>query len=190
MLTPPFSWIDDGLSARFTVGVPSSSVMVRRTSSGFDTPPPLAVPDTVTVLLGASTLLSTAVMVTVPVLAVRPAAMVRVVPAWVKSPGTAGLTADDDTVTVTVRLDAPDRLAVTLLTPPASEIEAGLSAKLTVGVLSLSMMVSVTGVTVSPDTAVVSTSVSLFSSTLSSTMVTVPVAVRSPASIVNVDGSL
>ena len=57
----------------------SSSVMANVTSAGFATPPPLAVPETVTVLSGASTSLSTAVMVTVPVLTVDPAAIVSVV---------------------------------------------------------------------------------------------------------------
>ena len=57
----------------------SSSVMVNVWLAGFATPPPLAAPETVTVLFGASTLLSTAVMVTAPVLAVDPAAIVSVV---------------------------------------------------------------------------------------------------------------
>ena len=83
------------------VGASSSSVIVSVASAGFATPPPLAVAETVTVLFGASTSLSTAVMVTVPVLEVAPAAMVRVVPLRVKSLAIAGDTAAAATVRVT-----------------------------------------------------------------------------------------
>ena len=59
--------------------IPSSSVMVSVLLAGFAAPlPPLAAPDTVTCLSAASTLLFTALMVTVPVLAVAPAAIVSV----------------------------------------------------------------------------------------------------------------
>ncbi len=78
LLPSPLSGMVDGVSFSVTVGVPSSSVMVSVWLAGFPTPPPAAVPDTVTVLLGASTSLSTAVIVTVPVLVVAPAAMVKV----------------------------------------------------------------------------------------------------------------
>ena len=78
MLSPPFSEIEDGLSTSVNT-CPSSSVMVSVWFEGFDTPPPLAVADTVTVLLSVSTELSTAVIVTVPVLAVAPAAIVSLV---------------------------------------------------------------------------------------------------------------
>ena len=54
---------------------------------GFATPPPLAVPATVTVVFGASTSLLVAVMVTVPVELVLPAAMVsRLLVLSVKAP--------------------------------------------------------------------------------------------------------
>ena len=144
VLDPPFSEIEDGLNTSVTVGVPSSSVMVSVWSEGFDTPPPLAEPDTVTVLFAASTVLSTAVTVTVPLLAVLPAAIVSVLLAdKLKSPDTAGLTALAETVTVTAALDAEDSVAVTVLDPPFSEIEDGLNTSVTVGVPSSSVMVSV-----------------------------------------------
>ena len=66
-------------SDTFSAMAPSSSAMVSVWSSGSAAPrPPLAVPDTVTCLSAASASLSTAVMVTVPVLAVAPAAIVSV----------------------------------------------------------------------------------------------------------------
>ena len=106
--------------------------------------PPLATPDTVTVLFGASTELPTAVIVTVPVLAVLPAAIVSVVLfVIVKSLFVAGLTALAETVTVTAALDACDSAAVTVLVPPLSEIEDGFSDSVTVGTPSSSVMVSV-----------------------------------------------
>ena len=85
-----------------------------------------AVADTVTVLSGASRLLSTPVTVTVPVLAGRPGgdAQLRVGVLSVKSPLTAGATAAADTVTVVASLDARSRVAVTVLMPPFSLIEA------------------------------------------------------------------
>ena len=101
-------------------------------------------PDTVTVLFGASTLLLTAVIVTVPLLEVLPAAIVSVLfVVIVKSLLVAGLTAVAETVTDTAALEAPDSVAVTVLVPPFSEIEAEPSASVTVGVLSSSVMVSV-----------------------------------------------
>ena len=54
-------------SARLTVGVPSSSVIVSVFEVGLATDPPFAVPATVTVVFGASTSLFVAVIVTVPV---------------------------------------------------------------------------------------------------------------------------
>ena len=104
----------------------------------------LAVADTVTVLSGASTLLSTPVMVTTPVLAVASAAIVSVVLVLsAKSPATAGDTAVADTVTVVAWLDAPLSVAVTVLTPPFSVTEAGLSTSVTLGVASSSVSVRV-----------------------------------------------
>ena len=105
---------------------------------------------------GASTLLFTAVMVTVPVLVVAPAAIVSVVFVdRLKSLLVAGLTALADTVTVTAALEAPDSAAVTVLSPPFSEIEAGLSASVTVGVASSSVMVICVPVTLNPEAVVV-----------------------------------
>ena len=92
VVEPPSSSMDDEPSTRDTVGVPSSSVIVRVWLAGAATPlPPDAVADTVTCLSGASTSLSTAVTVTAPVLVVDPAAIVRVVFALsAKSPGHRG----------------------------------------------------------------------------------------------------
>ena len=124
------------LSPSVTVGesmdsadAPSSSVRVSVTSAGAVTPRLLAaVADTVTVLSGASRLLSTPVRVTVPVLVVAPAATVSTLFALsVKSPSTAGATAAADTVTVVASLEARSRVAVTVLMPPFSLIEAWLS---------------------------------------------------------------
>ena len=192
VLAPPFSEIEDGLSARLTVGTPSSSVIVSVSSPGFDTPPPLAAPDTVTVLSAASTALSAAVIVTVPVLAVAPAAMVSVLLVEsVKSPDNAGETAAADTVTVTCALDAADSVAVTVLAPPFSEIEDGLSARLTVGTPSSSVIVSVSSPgfdtpppLAAPDTVTV---LSAASTALSAAViVTVPVLAVAPAAMVSV----
>ena len=67
----------------------------------------LADADTLTALFGASTVLSFAVIVTVPVLDVWPAAMVRILFALsAKSPATAGGNASAETVTVVATLDA------------------------------------------------------------------------------------
>ena len=144
VLIPPFSPIDDGLSTRLNVGAPSSSVIVSVWDDGAETPwPPVTEPETVTVLSDASTALFTAVTVTVPVLVVWPDAIVSVAPASVKSPETAGDTADADTVTTTDALDAPLSAAVTVLIPPFSPIDDGLSTRLNVGAPSSSVIVSV-----------------------------------------------
>ena len=192
VLDPPFSEIEDGLNTSVTVGVPSSSVMVSVWFEGFETLPPLATPDTVTVLFGASTELSTAVIVTVPVLAVLPAAIVSVVFVdRLKSPATAGLTALADTVTVTAALDACDSAAVTVLDPPLSDIEDGLSDSDTVGTPSSSVMVSVWfegPVTVAPLAEPETVTVLFAASTELPTavIVTVPVLAVLPAAIVSV----
>ena len=103
----------------------------------------LAVADTVTVLSGASTALFTDVMVTVPVLAVAPAAMVSVVLAdSVKSPDTAGDTAVADTSMVVAAEEARFSVAVTVLVSAFSEIEDGDSTSVTCGGPSSSVMVS------------------------------------------------
>ena len=144
VLTPPFSLIEDGLSTSATVGAPSSSVIVSVRSDGAGTPlPPVTDPDTVTVLSGVSTLLFTAVTVTVPVPVVEPAPIVSVDPLSVKSPETAGDTGVAETLTVTASLDGPLSVAVTVLEPPFSLIEDGLSTSATVGAPSSSVIVSV-----------------------------------------------
>ena len=141
----PFSEIDDGLSTRFTVGVASSSVIVRVWLDGADTPrPPEAVADTVTDLSGASTALFTALILTVRVLVVAPAAIVSVsFVLSVKSEATAGDTAAVDTTSVTFSLDTPLSVAVTVVESPFSEIDDGLSTRVTVGVASSSVIVRV-----------------------------------------------
>ena len=79
--TPLLSETDDGDSTRVTVGGPSSSRIVNVTLDGSATLlPPETVPETVTDLFGSSLLLSTAVIVTAPVLVVSPDAIVSVVP--------------------------------------------------------------------------------------------------------------
>ena len=101
--TPPFSEIDEEERTSDAIVAPSSSRMARATSGGSAAPrPPDAAPETVTRLSAESTLLSAATIVTVPVLAVRPAAMISTASALrVKSPGTAFVPGAADTVTVT-----------------------------------------------------------------------------------------
>ena len=106
--------------------------------------PPVAVAETVTALAAASTSLSTAVTVTSPVLVVCSAAMVRVVPLFVKSPAIAGNTGVVITISVTAWLDLPESVAVTVATPPFSVIVAGVTASVTVGCASLSVVLTVT----------------------------------------------
>ena len=147
--TPPDSEIDDDDDTSDTFGSPSSSKIVSVTSDGLATPlPPAAVPDTVTLRFAVAVVsLFTAVIVTSPTLAVEPAAMVRVRPALsvksVPAPGAA------DTVTVTGSLAAPDSVAVTVATPPSSEIADGESASVAVGVASSSFTLAVTVVSAS-----------------------------------------
>ena len=115
----------------------SSSVIVTVWADGADTPlPPVTVAETVTVLSGASTVLSTAVIVTVSVLDVEPAAISSVVPLCVTSAATAGESGVAVTVTVTASLDTALNVAVTVLTPPFSAIEAGVSTSVTAGAVS------------------------------------------------------
>ena len=79
VVTPPFSEIDEADSAKVASGAASSSVMVSVRAIGCCTPWSLtAVPETVACRFGASVSLSTAATVTVPLLVVAPAAMVRV----------------------------------------------------------------------------------------------------------------
>ena len=145
VVEPPSSEMDAELSARDTVGVLSSSVIVNVCDDGAVTPlPPATVAETVTSLSGASTSLSAAVMVTVPVLDFEPAAIVRVLSVLrVKSPDTVGDTAVADTVSVRSALDAVVRVAVTVVEPASSSIDDALSTSATVGVSSSSVIVSV-----------------------------------------------
>ena len=106
--------------------------------------PPLTVALTVIDLFGASTSLSTPVMVTFPVLLVEPASIVRVsLEEMVKSPLTAGDTGLADTVRVTASEEGRLREAVTSAIPPFSLMEGELRSILTVGAESSSVMVSV-----------------------------------------------
>ena len=145
VVTPPSSEIDEDDRTKDTVGVPSSSVIVSVALDGSATPrPPLAEPDTVTLLFGSSLLLFTAVIVTVPLLVVDPAAIVSVVALdSVKSPATACVLAVADTVIVVAALDTPLNFAVTVVTPPSSEIDVGDRIRDTVGAPSSSVSVSV-----------------------------------------------
>ena len=135
--------VDD--SSRVTVGVPSSSVIVSVRAAGAVSPvgPAVTAALTCTVLAGASIVLSSAATVTAPVLSVWPAVIVSVVlPLSLKSFVTAPDSGAADTFSVTVSLVAPLRLA-TVLTPPFSEMEGDDSSRVTVGVPSSSVIVSV-----------------------------------------------
>ena len=144
MPTPPFSLIEPGESDSVTTGADSSSVIVSVTAAGASAPESETVPETVTVLSGASTGLSIAVIVTVPLLRVAFAAKLKVVPSSSKSPATAGDTASANTVTVNACHEAGDAVAVTVPTPPFSLIEPGESDSVTTGADSSSVIVSVT----------------------------------------------
>ena len=79
---PPFSPMEDELRARVTVGVSSSSVMVRVTGAGSFAPTALAAaPDMKTVLSGESRPLLMALRVSAAALVVAPGGIVSVVPA-------------------------------------------------------------------------------------------------------------
>ena len=89
--------------------------------------------------------MSAAVTVTTPLLAVLPAAMVSVAAAdRAKSSASASATAPASSVSTTASLEAPDRVAVTVATPPFSAIDAAESASARVGVASSSWTVAVT----------------------------------------------
>jgi len=191
--TPPFSLIVRDKRARVTVGRSSSSAMVNVTLSGLVTPlPPDAVAVIVKVLSSASTSLSTAAMVSVPVLVVCPGAMVRMgLLLMVKSPAMAGASGFTDTVRVVASLDGLLRLAVTVaaLELPLSLIVRDERARVTVG-RSSSAMVNVTlagsATLLPPDAVAVIVKVLSSASTSLSTavMVTVPVLVVSPTPMV------
>ena len=143
--TPPVSEIDAGDNASATVGNVSSSVSVRVSDDGAATSlPPAATAETVTGLFPEWTSLPLAVTVTAPALTVAPAAMVSVVPVCVKSVPEPG---EAETVSVTASLDLPDSVAVTVVSPPVSEIDVEDSASVTVGKVSSSVSVSSAPVT-------------------------------------------
>ena len=97
---------------------------------------------------GASTAFPFAVTVTAPVLVVEPDAIVSVLAVLrSKSAPTAPVPAAASTVTVTAALDTPDSVAVTVVTPPVSEIDVDDSASATVGNASSSVSVSAAPVT-------------------------------------------
>ena len=134
-----------------------------------------------------------AVIVTVPVLVVAPAAIVSVALALsAKSELVAGDTGVAETVIVVAALDARFRLAVTVVVPPFSPTEAGDKARVTVGGSSSSVMVSVTSagsvmpcvLDASPWIVMVLSGAS--TSLLTAVIVTVPVLVVAPAAIVSV----
>ena len=77
MLTPPSSLIICGVSISVTTGEDSSSVIIKVTSVGASAPVNDTVPEILTILSGESTALSTAVIVTSPVLSVALAAKLR-----------------------------------------------------------------------------------------------------------------
>ena len=92
-----------------------------------------------TCLSGASTTLSTPVTVTSPVLSVALAAKLSVVPASSKSAATPSAL----TVTSSGISEGPVSVAVTVLTPPFSEMESGVSTSVTAGAVSPSVRVMV-----------------------------------------------
>ena len=140
---PSFSSVAVFESVSVTAGGGSSSSMVRTASSESMAPWVFtAMPETATCLSGASVSLFRAMIVTVPVLAVCPSAMVSVAPVSVKSPATAGSTAATETVTVVGLLDRRSRVAVTVVEPPFSPIESGVNTIVTTGAGSSSVIVN------------------------------------------------
>ena len=142
----PLSAIDTDDNASVTIGKASSSSSVNVTLDGAATPlPPETVPETVTDLSGESTEFPFAVTVTAPELVVSPAAIVNSAPLnSVKSAATAPAPAATPTVTVTASLDAAESVAVTVDTPPVSEIDDGDTTSAAVGSASLSALTPVT----------------------------------------------
>ena len=129
------SWTSEGDTERVTVVDGNSlSVMVSVRSGGSSTPRSFSVvADTVTRLLGASTSLSTASIVTDPVLSVAPMGIVSVVPICRKSPATAGATGVAVTVIVVAAVDGLSSVAVTVVDPPSSRIDSGVSTRVAFG---------------------------------------------------------
>ena len=108
----------------------SSSVIVNVTPSSLSAPLPPAstVPSTATVTASPISSLSTAVIVTVPVLSVAPAGMVSVLFSLrvAASPPTC-------TVIVVGRFEVPTWVAVTVTSPPSSEVDVADSTSVTCG---------------------------------------------------------
>ena len=134
-------------------------------------------------------------MVTVPVLDVWPAVIVSVVPVSVKSFATAGVTGAAATATVTSSVAVPLMVAVTVLTPPFSEIESGVSFSVTPRASSSSMYNDRPLAFITPGRPVTvplthTTFVGLCTSSLAADTVTVPVLHFEPAGIVSVRFSL
>ena len=183
--TPPSSEIDDGVSTNVTLGVApgasSSSAMVSVASAGASMPAGDTLPDTRTVLSAPSTSLSTAAIVTSPVLSVALAAKLRVAPDSVKSASVAGASAVAATVTVNASADATVAVAVTVAVPPSSPIESGVNTSVTRGAASLSVMVrACCSPNAAPSAWPEISSVSSPSKTRSSSPVTVAVTLASP----------
>ena len=115
----------------------SSSPIDRVTALGTTTrfrPAPPTVADTATLLFGEKALSLTPVMVTVPMLAVSPAAIVSVLlPLNIKLPAKVPAAGVAATVIVIGDDTARARLAVTVLVPPSSAIEAEDNIRLTAG---------------------------------------------------------
>ena len=101
-------------------------LMVARSSM-----PSAALPDTVSFRSGSSLLLSTAVMIQVPMLDIMPGGMVNVLPDTVTNSGSSD---DIDTLIVVAATEAVSSVAVTALLPPFSEMEVSDSASVTTGI--------------------------------------------------------
>ena len=136
---PASSLISFGSTERLSSGGSSSSSIVRVTGEGgVGRAPADKSPETAIVLPGSYTSLSSAVIVTVPVLSVAFAAKVRTVfVLTLKSLATAGSTAAADTVTVNGSADPSATVAVTAVDPPFSSIESGVSTSVTGGAASV-----------------------------------------------------
>ena len=146
-LAAPLSATEVRESASVAVGFASSSVIVRVTAAGAVTPCEFAAaPDTVTLWFGSSVSSSVAVIVTVPVLLVAPAAMVSVFSALrEKSAASASAPAAAETVTSVSALDGRSSEAVTAVefVAPLSGIVGRESASVTFGVASSFLIVPI-----------------------------------------------
>ena len=130
--------------------VGSSSVIVSVTFVGAVTPLAFcAVAETVTSLFSAVAALSTASMVTWPMLVVAPAATERVLFVLnAKSPATALAPATAETVTVVAALDAGIKVAVTVVKPFFSEMKEDDRVNVTTDLTSSSLSVRAAAFTV------------------------------------------